>query len=126
VLAQNPDLEGLPRRYYARAKKFAWPQWDATSQLDLRWNGTDGDRPWHSKITQPIAELIVRAGQHDRTVSKALLSGAHILKTPQELLTPNVMFRVLLFWLRQLMQHDERYATELPEAPHRNGPLPSI
>lgn len=126
LVKQKPDLDSLPRRYYARAKRFAWPMWDSTAQLDLRWNGTDGKRAWHSKLVHPIAELIVRAGQRDRTVSKALLAGAHILKTPQELLTPNVMLRVVLFWVKELLQRNTGFRTELPDAPDRQGPLHSL
>lgn len=124
VLAQNADLESLPRRYYARARKFAWPQWESTAQLDLRWSGTDGERPWHSKLSHAIAELIVRAGQHDRTVSRALLSGAHFLKTPADVLTPNVVARVALYGLKQLGPGRPRFSAELPAPPIRRGPLP--
>jgi flavin-dependent dehydrogenase len=124
VVAQNADLESLPRRYYARARKFAWPQWESTAQLDLRWTGTQGERPWHSKLSHPLAELIVRAGQHDRTVSRALLAGAHFLKTPADVLTPNVMARVALYGLKQLGPGRSRLSTELPAPPIRRGPLP--
>jgi 2-polyprenyl-6-methoxyphenol hydroxylase-like FAD-dependent oxidoreductase len=124
VLAQNAELESLPRRYYARARKFAWPQWEGTAQLDLRWNGTEGERPWHSKLSHPLAELIVRAGQHDRTVSRALLAGAHFLKTPADVLTPNVLARVALYGLKQLGPNRSRFSAELPAAPIRRAPLP--
>jgi flavin-dependent dehydrogenase len=125
LITKNADLETLPRRYYAAAKQFAWPQWDSTAQLDLRWGGTSGERPWHSKLSHPIAELFVRAGQHDRTVSRALLAGAHIIKTPAGVLTPNVVARVALFGLKQLLPGNAHFANELPAEPVRQNPLPT-
>jgi len=125
LVNKNADLDSLPRRYYAKASRFAWLQWDTAAQLDLRWNGTDGKRPWHSKLSQPIAELIVRAGQHDRVVSRALYAGAHILKTPAEALTPHVWARVALYGLKQLAPGKARFCAELPDAPSRRTPLPT-
>jgi flavin-dependent dehydrogenase len=125
LITTHADLDSLPRRYYAAAKRFAWPQWDSTAQLDLRWGGTHGERPWHSKWSHPIAELFVRAGQHDRTVSRALLAGAHIIKTPAAVLAPNVLLRVALFGLKQLLLGSRRFTSELPEEPNRRGAVPT-
>lgn len=122
VIEENADLGSLQRRYYKRAQKFSWPQWESTSQLDLRWGSTQGKRPWHAKITHPLAELIVRAGQHDRAVSRALLGGIHFLRTPAEVLTPRVWARVFMFALRQLGRDSYGFMTELPAAP-RTGAL---
>jgi 2-polyprenyl-6-methoxyphenol hydroxylase-like FAD-dependent oxidoreductase len=125
TLAQSGELANLPDRYYAHAKKFAWPQWEGTAQLDLRWNGTEGERPWHSKLSHPITELIVRAGQHDRTVARALLAGAHFLKTPADVLTPRVLARVALYGLKQLGPNRSRFSYELPAPPIRRAPVPT-
>jgi hypothetical protein len=83
----------------------------------LRWAGTQGKRPWHAKLTHPLAELIVRAGQHDRVVSRALLGGIHYLRTAPEVLTPRVWAHVAAFALKQLGRNRYPLATEMPADP---------
>ncbi len=118
VLRERPDLDGLPRRYYPRAHRFAFPPWEATALMDMRWPKTVGKRPWHAKITLPVSDFIVCAGQCDETVSKAMLDGIHLLKQPYELLTPGVLLGVAKYGLRRLTSRLPPPKLDLPMADH--------
>jgi 2-polyprenyl-6-methoxyphenol hydroxylase-like FAD-dependent oxidoreductase len=102
LLRDSAVLESLPRRYYPRAKRFAYPPWEATALRDMRWPKTTGVRPWHGQVTLPLSEFIMRAGHHDNEVFKALLLGIHLLKQPHELFTPGVLLRIARYGLSQL------------------------
>lgn len=95
VLRKDGNLDTLARRYYPPARKFAFPPWEATALRDLRWPGATGKRPWHGPLTLPLSELIMQAGHYDREIFYSLLQGIHLLKSPEELITPAFGYRVL-------------------------------
>jgi 2-polyprenyl-6-methoxyphenol hydroxylase-like FAD-dependent oxidoreductase len=102
VLAESRELADLPKRYYPRAKKFAFPAWEGTALLDMRWPKTTGKRPWHARISHPLSDLIVETGHIDRAVALTLLEGMHLLKQPHEMITPRLLAGVARYGLRKL------------------------
>ncbi|HET8934422.1 MAG TPA: hypothetical protein VFN67_13320 [Polyangiales bacterium] len=102
VINKDNDLDTLPRRYYPPARSFALPLWTSTAQLDLRWPGAVGKRPWHSPLSLPAAELTVRAASKDHAVGTAALQIAHLIKTPVAALTPGVMARIARYAVKEL------------------------
>lgn len=103
VLNKSTDLDSLPRRYYPAARKFALPLWDSTSQLDLRWSGATGKRPWHGKFSMPAAEMAVRAASRDQVVGRALNEVAHLIKPPTfGALTPTIAARIARYAFKEV------------------------
>jgi flavin-dependent dehydrogenase len=127
VMNENNDLDSLPRRYYPPAKRFAMPLWASTAQLDLRWPGAVGKRPWHGPLTLPAAELTVRAASRDKAVGKAALQVAHLIKTPWEAFTPLVMARVARYALTELMEGQPPLQPQMqPPPPGHPQPIPTV
>jgi flavin-dependent dehydrogenase len=115
-LACNNDLETLPLRVYVPAKKFARPYWDGTALLDMRWKGTEGKRPWHMPITAWGGDLFIKAAFDDNAVYMEMMKQIHMLKTPTELMTPRVLWKVLLTALKlALPAQPSEPAVRLPE-----------
>jgi 2-polyprenyl-6-methoxyphenol hydroxylase-like FAD-dependent oxidoreductase len=110
ALRESPQLDDLPKRFYPPARKFAWPAWESTALMDMRWPKTTGKRPWHAKLSIPASQLALDAGRYDRKVALALLDGMHLLKQPHELLTPRVLGGIALYGLRY-------FADKLPPIP---------
>lgn len=116
VLNEQSDLADLPKRYYPRARKFAYPPWDATALMDMRWPNTTGRRPWHARLSLPLSELMLRTGQDDQVVSEALLQGVHLLKSPWEIITPGILARVARYGIKR-MSSSLPVRESLPERP---------
>jgi flavin-dependent dehydrogenase len=117
TLNKDNDLDTLAKRYYPRARKFALPLWSSTAQLDLRWPGAVGKRPWHGAVTLPAAELVVRAAGQDPAVGDAALQIAHMIKTPWEAFSPGVMTRVARYAVRELVRGQPQHQPEMRPAP---------
>jgi 2-polyprenyl-6-methoxyphenol hydroxylase-like FAD-dependent oxidoreductase len=101
VLDENPRLEHLSRRYYPRAKKFAFPPWESTALLDMRWPNTVGKRPWYAQLSYKLFDFAWHASHYDDAIIMAVIEGAHLLKQPHELLTPRVLWGFARFALRR-------------------------
>jgi hypothetical protein len=118
VLARDANLDTLPKRYYPPARHFALPLWSSTAQLDLRWPGTTGTRPWHSFLSLPLGELTVRAASRDQRVGRAQLECVHMIKSPAAALgAPDVLARVALHSLRELFIGPPKIRLLLPASP---------
>jgi flavin-dependent dehydrogenase len=128
VLAPDDDLDTLPRRYYGAARKFALPLWDSTAQLDMRWPGTTGKRPWYSKFSLPLGDLILRAAARDRAIFEATMQVVHLIETPTgAVFKPSFMGRLLRYGLKELFGGAPQLRTQmqLPPpghvSPHSHG-----
>jgi len=117
VLNKDNDVDRLPHRYYRAARKFALPLWTSTAQLDMRWPGAIGKRPWHSKLSLPMAELTIRAAACDQVVNNAMMQVAHLIKTPIAAFTPNIMARVAYHALKEWLVGQPKIQAQLPLLP---------
>ncbi len=126
VLNENNDVDSLPRRYYRTARKFALPLWTSTAQLDMRWPGAIGKRPWHGKLSLPVAEFTIRAAARDHVVNTAMLQVAHLIKTPIAAFTPNVMLRVARHALRELTVGPPQIQAQMPLLPRGRQATPLL
>jgi 2-polyprenyl-6-methoxyphenol hydroxylase-like FAD-dependent oxidoreductase len=102
LLRADPYLADLPGRYYPEARKFAWGPWEATAIMDMVWPGTIGERPWHAKLTMPLSDFVLRAAHYDRHIALELLDGIHLLKLPQEMVTPRFLAGLARYAVRRL------------------------
>ena len=96
-LQKDPNLDTLPKRYYPRAKKFAWDPWEATAIRDMRWPGTVGDRNWKAAVLGPVSEFLMKAAHGDPLLFMGLLNGIHLLKPPHALFTPRMYWNALKY-----------------------------
>jgi hypothetical protein len=128
TLDKDNDLDSLPRRYYPEARKFAMPLWDSTGQLDMRWPGTTGKRPWHGKLSQPVAELLVRASTQDEVVARAVLQVVHLIEPPTKaVLRPSVMARIARYSLKEMLVGPPKLEHQMqPEPVRRKPPLHAV
>jgi hypothetical protein len=127
VINQDNDLDSLPRRYYPPARKFALPLWSSTAQLDLRWPGAVGKRPWHGALSLTAAELAVRAASKDEKVANAALHIAHMIKTPAAAITPGIMARIASYAVQELFAGPpELQNTMQPPPPGRLQPTSNV
>jgi 2-polyprenyl-6-methoxyphenol hydroxylase-like FAD-dependent oxidoreductase len=124
VINKNNDLDSLPRRYYPTARKFALPLWSSTAQLDLRWPGAIGKRPWHGALSLPAAELAVRAASKDHVVAAAALHVAHMIKPVSEAITPGVLARIASYAVQELFAGPPELQTTM-QPPPAGRTLPS-
>lgn len=121
VLSKDANLDTLPKRYYPPARKYALPLWSSTAQLDMRWPGTTGKRPWHCWLSMPLAELTVRAASRNQRVGYALLEGVHMLKPPAAALAaPDVLARIVMYSLRELLVGPPQVQLQLPASPSQS------
>jgi flavin-dependent dehydrogenase len=117
VLNKDSHLDSLPRRYYRAARKFAEPLWTSTAQLDMRWPGAIGKRPWHGKLSLPMAELTIRAAACDHVVNNAMMQVAHLIKPPMAAFTPGVTARILAHALKELFVGPPKIQAQLQLLP---------
>jgi 2-polyprenyl-6-methoxyphenol hydroxylase-like FAD-dependent oxidoreductase len=117
VVDKDNDLDTLAKRYYPPARKFALPLWSSTAQLDLRWPGAVGKRPWHGALSLPAAELAVRAASKDHVVAAAALQVAHMIKPVSEAVTPVVMARIASYAVRELFAGLPKLQTQMQPPP---------
>jgi flavin-dependent dehydrogenase len=102
LLDEKPSLDGLDRRFYPPAKKFAFPAWESTALLDMRWPQTQGKRPWHMAVSRRLIDFAWTASHYDDALFMAVLQNIHLLKQPNELITPRVVWGFLKHLLRRL------------------------
>ncbi len=114
-LARSADLDSLPLRVYRPAKKFARPYWDGTALLDMRWAGTEGKRPWHMPVTAWGGDLFIRAAFDDNAVYMEMMKQIHMLKSPIELMTPRVVWKLIVTAVKLALPSTARSEVRLPE-----------
>jgi 2-polyprenyl-6-methoxyphenol hydroxylase-like FAD-dependent oxidoreductase len=102
LLDKDPSLDGLDRRYYPPAKKFAYPAWESTALQDMRWPQTVGKRPWHAAIAHKLMDFAWVAAHYDEELFLAVLQNVHLLKQPTETLTPRVLWGLFRFALKRM------------------------
>jgi 2-polyprenyl-6-methoxyphenol hydroxylase-like FAD-dependent oxidoreductase len=115
LLDEDARLEQLGRRYYPRAKRFAFPPWESTALLDMRWPSTIGERPWHAPLSYRLFDLAWGASHYDQHVNLAMIQAAHLLKQPHELLTPRVLQGIARYALRRLTLRRLPALARIPE-----------
>ncbi len=102
LLDKNPSLDGLDKRFYPPAKKFAFPAWESTALLDMRWPQTVGKRPWHMNISRRIFDFAWGAAHYDDQLFMAVILNVHLLKQPAELITPRLIWGFIRYTLKRL------------------------
>jgi 2-polyprenyl-6-methoxyphenol hydroxylase-like FAD-dependent oxidoreductase len=91
----EPGLDGLARRFYARAHRIIdIPLLIATGE-DLRFSQVEGRRPPGSRVVNRYLERVHAVASHDPAVGRKFFDVLNLLAAPSSLMAPAVAWRVL-------------------------------
>ncbi|MGI5238411.1 NAD(P)/FAD-dependent oxidoreductase [Dactylosporangium sp. CA-139066] len=94
-LALRKGLDGLPRRFYARAARVVDVPWDMSAGGDLAYPFVDGPRSRRTEMLNAYVARVQAATGHDAAVARRFLEVTNLMRPPQSLLTPAMLTRVL-------------------------------
>ncbi len=95
------DLAGVGRVFQQRLVKAIRGAWLMATGEDLRYPGTEGDRPGIvMRMTQRYTDLMANAMPYDTHVSLAFMQAMNLTVSPITLMRPAIMVRVLWHSLR--------------------------
>ena len=88
-------LEGLSRRFYARARPIVDIPWAIATGEDLRFPQVEGQRPPGSGLVNRYLERVHAIASEDEVVCRKFFAVLNLLAPPSSLLSPRVAWRVL-------------------------------
>jgi hypothetical protein len=88
-------LDGLARRFYARASKIIDIPWLIATGEDLRYPQVEGMRPPGSSIVNRYLERVHAVASEDPVVCRKFFDVLNLLAPPSSLMAPQVAWRVL-------------------------------
>jgi 2-polyprenyl-6-methoxyphenol hydroxylase-like FAD-dependent oxidoreductase len=91
----SEGLAGLPRRFYARARKIVDIPWAIATGEDLRFPQIDGPRPPGFKQISRYLERVHAIAARDRVVCRRFFDVLNLLAPPTAVLAPTIAWRVL-------------------------------
>ncbi|MBZ0277747.1 MAG: FAD-dependent monooxygenase [Anaerolineae bacterium] len=110
------NLDQLPREFFSALAGIVRNPWLLATGEDLRYPGTEGDRPgWFSHLTQQYVEIIIKALPLDTELGLAFAKVVHLIEPPQSLFHPRIISKVLTYALHGI------HADE-----HLNAPITSV
>nr|BFE58044.1 FAD-binding monooxygenase [Dactylosporangium thailandense] len=95
-LAARDGIDGLPRRFYARAGRIVDVPWDMSAGGDLAYPDVEGARTRRMEVLNAYVARVQRATGVDAAVARRFLEVSNLMRPPQSLLTPAMVARVLL------------------------------
>jgi 2-polyprenyl-6-methoxyphenol hydroxylase-like FAD-dependent oxidoreductase len=88
-------LEGLSRRFYARARQIVDIPWAIATGEDLRFPQVEGQRPPGSRVVNRYLERVHAIASDDQVVCRKFFDVLNLLAPPSSLMSPHVAWRVL-------------------------------
>ena len=88
-------LDGLARRFFARAGKIVDIPWTIATGEDLRFPQVEGTRPPGFHLVSRYLERVQAAASYDAVVCRRFFDVLNLVAPPRPLLTPAVAWRVL-------------------------------
>lgn len=101
--AQYPDgrLTGLAERFQQRLSVVIGDAWLIATGEDLRYPGTEGDRPGAlARMTQRYIDLYLKVSCSDETLTRAFIRVTNLTAPPTSLFAPHLVARVVMLALR--------------------------
>jgi 2-polyprenyl-6-methoxyphenol hydroxylase-like FAD-dependent oxidoreductase len=83
------------RRYFKAASRTVNTPWSIAVGGDFVYTGTKGKKPLGTDLVNRYMDRVIMAGQHDDTVVIRLNEALALLRSPQTLMAPSFMLRVL-------------------------------
>jgi 2-polyprenyl-6-methoxyphenol hydroxylase-like FAD-dependent oxidoreductase len=90
------------RRYFKAASRTVNTPWSIAVGGDFAYDGTRGDKPFGTDLLNRYMDRVVKAGQRDDQVVIRLNEAIALVRSPQTLMSPTFMLRVL----RAARSHD--------------------
>lgn len=88
-------LDGLSRRFYARARRIVDIPWAIATGEDLRFPQVEGKRPPGFGLVNRYLERVHAVASVDPTVCRKFFDVLNLLASPPSLMSPGVAWRVL-------------------------------
>lgn len=93
--AVRAGLDGLPRRFYARAARVIDVPWDMSAGGDLAYPAVEGPRSRRTDVLNAYVARVQAATGHDAVVARRFLEVTNLMRPPQSLMAPAMLVRVL-------------------------------
>ena len=118
-LLQQQDPGGdFPAKFYATLEKTIETPWLLATGEDLRYAGTEGDRPGPlARLLQKYTDQITMLLPYDEQVSATFISVTNLLNPPTVLFQPQIVGRVLWHSLFRKPRNDQLNAPVIPPVP---------
>jgi 2-polyprenyl-6-methoxyphenol hydroxylase-like FAD-dependent oxidoreductase len=122
-LLRQGDISGdFPARFYAALAKTIETPWLLATGEDLRYAGTDGDRPGPlARMIQKYTDRITMLLPYDEQVSATFISVTNLLNPPTVLFQPQIVGRVLWHSLFRKPRNDQLNAPVIPPVQARQA-----
>lgn len=111
--------EGLWRRFFRRAARSIDNPWQIVANDDLRFPEAEGKRTQATRFVNAYMERLHVAARHDPVVARSFAEVANLLVSPQSLMRPGIVWRVL--W-RNLFTRRPTRASTCVKPPHAFAP----
>lgn len=95
VLRENPELNGLARRYYPRSARLVDRPWQMAAGEDFRFPETVGPKAPGTDFINAYVARVNRVSQSDPVVYHAFLEVMNLMKPAPSLMQPRIFWRVL-------------------------------
>ena len=100
ALARQLDRAGaidrsFARSYFKAASRTVNTPWSIAVGGDFVYEGTRGKKPFGTDLVNRYMDCVVKAGQHDDEVVIRLNETLTLLRSPQTLMAPTFVLRVL-------------------------------
>ncbi len=102
---QHTDLTGFAAGYQKRLAKVVQNAWVIATGEDLRYDGTEGDRPGAAaRLVQVYIDAYLRVAQNDEKLTLAFIEVNNLTAPPTSLFAPHLFARVLVRTLQRAIQ----------------------
>jgi 2-polyprenyl-6-methoxyphenol hydroxylase-like FAD-dependent oxidoreductase len=106
----------LPRKFFKRLGRFQADPWGMATGADFRFAGTEGRRPFSSRILGPLLDTMFKAGETDAEIQDRLGEVINMVKPPSALFEGPMLYRFARAWMHRLVHGAPKEGTpgEMP------------
>lgn len=102
------NLSGLSQQWFAALAQIIRNPWLLATGEDLRYPGTDGERPgFPARLVQKYIDLVVKTLPFDSDIGIAMSRVIQMQAPPGSLFHPGIMFKVLGYTLRGIQANED-------------------
>lgn len=117
LLRQYGPLNLPPAAVYQTLAKVISDPWLLATGEDLRYPGTEGDRPgWAARLAQKYIQRIITVLPLDEELSAAFIKVNNLVEPPTILFRPHIVARVLRYGLGKIERDDRLNAPVVRQA----------